>query len=152
MTWSEAEKHCAKIGDFSNRSHLVFVDDVFEWSFILSKVHERGLSDEFWIGLSDSEVCRHTYVSKWISWQLDESCELQEFGKFVWSSASDVLLSRWGHDEPSNERIRACVSMKTGNPQMGAEWHTRNCNTRLPFVCKATNCPFSFMSRLILAR
>jgi uncharacterized repeat protein (TIGR02543 family) len=78
MPWDEAKRHAESLG-----GHLVTIKDESENRFVADLAREKGVSKDFWIGLTD---------------------EAKE-GEFIWITGESLSYTNWNPGEPSNRGV-----------------------------------------------
>ena len=104
MSWHDAKSHAESLG-----GHLVTISDEEENTFVADLAGEKGVSREFWIGLTD---------------------EVEE-GNFVWVTGEPLDFTFWDTEEPNDYGGDEDYAVIGWNSEYG--WNDIN-DSRRPFV------------------
>ncbi|TKR67580.1 hypothetical protein L596_023712 [Steinernema carpocapsae] len=121
LTYEEAQKQCEALqktkefDEFTDKgtreSQLAVVDDIIEWSFLMSHALHHGI-DHFWMG-----------------YRFNENTGFQR------NDGGRVNIGPWGENQPNLQRGK-CVQTTLGPREIGAFWEMEFCEVERPVVCR----------------
>ncbi|XP_054750997.2 macrophage mannose receptor 1-like [Lytechinus pictus] len=125
LSWADARDSC-----LAQQGKLATLNDRYDQAFLSSKLGEYATeftgSDDFWIGLSDTDVP----------------------GTYKWVDGSYPTFSAWGPGQP-DDSFGKCVAMIGGYNQYSAGlWMDEPCPNTLRYICEqpifgATEIPYT---------
>ena len=115
VTWTGAESSCRREGATLASIPSSAIDD-----YVVKEMEGRDIPI-LWIGGSDREV----------------------EGTWTWAGCADWDFTKWGENQPSNEKDQHCLTYNkyTGNPgNYKNAWNDANCMSRQKFLCTQKLC------------
>ena len=119
--WDAAERTCEHQG-----GHLASVTSNATNQYILSGLAQRGMTEELWIGGTDSK----------------------EEGSWEWTDGGAWDFTYWAPREPKHTTALNCLQYYSSsslnpfnfNPVSEFEWYNANCDAQVRFLCSQKLC------------
>ena len=117
-TWENAKEECEKWN-----ASLVKIESREENDFIKTKVTQTHTSDDYWIGLSDSD--------REDDWKWTDGTQLDQDG-----------YKNWADNQPDNylnneHCVVILIRTKEFSPELNGKWNDQPCSNGMYFICQS---------------